>query len=73
MGPYLLVLHDDRAWISSIKTENVFRNFHKTNNTVSDYFHFSEDWIYSTIFLFMKSGKALASLVAPYPTPLYCS
>ena len=37
-----------------------------TNNTVSDYFHLNTDLLFEET----KSGKALASLIAPSPTPL---
>ena len=36
--------------------------------TVSDYFHLKTDLLFEET----KSGKALASLVAPSPTPLVC-
>ena len=72
MGPYLLVLHDDRARISCIKTENIFRNFHKTNNPVSDYFHFSIKTKFTVqFFIYEKVVRSWLHLhVASSPTPL---
>ena len=55
-------VHDDRARVSFIDK----RVFRYTNNTVSDYFHLKTDLLFEET----KSGKALASLVAPSPTPL---
>ena len=55
-------VHDDRAPVSFIDKQE----FRYTNNTVSDYFHLKTDLLFEET----KSGKALASLVAPPPTPL---
>ena len=55
-------VHDDRARVSFINDKQTFCY---TNNTVSDYFHLKTGLLLET-----KSGKALASLVTPSPTPL---
>ena len=55
-------VHDDHARVSFIDKQT----FRYTNNTVSDYFHLKTDLLFEET----KSGKALASLVAPSPTPL---
>ena len=55
-------VHDDRARVSFIDKQA----FRYTNNTVSDYFHLKTDLLFKE----SKRGKALASLVAPSPTPL---
>ena len=55
-------VHDDRTPVSFIDKQE----FRYTNNTVSDYFHLKTDLLFEET----KSGKALASLVAPSPTPL---
>ena len=57
--PPLPSVHDDHARVSFIA-------FRYTNNTVSDYFRLKTDLLFEET----KSGKALASLVAPSPTPL---
>ena len=56
-------VHDDRARVSFIDKQA----FRYTNNMVSDYFQLKTDLLFEE----SKSGKALASLVAPSPTPLY--
>ena len=56
-------VHDDRARVSFINDKQAFCY---TNNTVSNYFHLKTDFTFEVT----KSGKALASLVAPSPTPL---
>ena len=58
---YLILpsVHDDRSQaVTFINDKQVFRY---NNNTVSDYFHLKTEET--------KSGKALASLFALFPTP----
>ena len=55
-------VHEDRTPVSFIDKQA----FRYTNNTVSDYFQLKTDLLFEET----KSGKALASLVAPSPTPL---
>ena len=58
-------VHDAHARVLFIDKQA----FNYTNNTASDYFHLKTDLLFEET----KSGKALASLVAPSPMPLYYS
>ena len=56
-------VHDDHPRVSFINDKQAFRY---TNNMVSDYFHLKTGLLLKS----KKSGKALASLVAPSPIVL---
>ena len=56
-------VYDDHAPVSFMDKQA----FRYTNNTISNYFHLKTDLLFEET----KSGKALASLVAPSPTPLH--